>query len=101
MKTSLLNLLQQISRRNRNNEMFKMAVTLAVVTLLGVGVAAAAISMGPLQNMDPAMRPLSWAPALTVAPAFGVDDEDCTLATRRIVLPNGHVGIHRELVCEQ
>lgn len=101
MKTSILDLARQMLRRNRNNEVFKMVVTLGVVTLLGVGVAAAAISIGPLQSTDPAMRPLSWAPALSVAPAFGGDDEDCTLATRRVVLPNGHVRVNRELVCEQ
>ena len=41
------------------------------------------------------------APGLAVAPAFGADDEDCTFATRRQILPNGRVRINREFVCEQ
>jgi hypothetical protein len=47
------------------------------------------------------MRPLSYAPALTVAPAFGDDDEDCTTATLRQVLPDGRVHVSRQLICQQ
>ena len=101
MKNLMLGMLRETLRRNRKNEIFKMVPTLGVVTVLGIGVAAAAISIGPDEMADPAMRPLSTAPGLVVAPAFGVDDEDCTLATRRRVLPNGSVHVESETVCVQ
>ena len=101
MKNPVLDLLRETLRRNRKSEVFKMVLTLGVITVLGIGVAAAAISIGPDAMADPAMRPLSFAPGLAVAPAFGADDEDCTTATLRQVLPNGRVRVKSELVCEQ
>jgi hypothetical protein len=101
MKTLAVGLLRDTLRRNRKNEIFKMITTLGVVTLLGIGIAAAAISIGPVGIGDPAMRPLSAAPGLIVSPAFGLDDEDCTIATRPLTLPNGHMRLSREVACEQ
>jgi hypothetical protein len=101
MKNPVLDLLRETLRRNRKNEVFKMVITLGVITVLGIGVAAAAISIGPEEMENPAMRPLSTQPGLAVAPAFGDDDEDCITATRRQVLPNGRLRVTRELICEQ
>jgi hypothetical protein len=101
MKTVAVGLLRDALRRNRKNEMCKMVTTLSVVTLLGIGVATAAIAIVPAGMIDPGMRPLSAAPGLIVSPAFGLDDEDCTIATRPQVLPNGHLRLDREQVCEQ
>jgi hypothetical protein len=101
MKTSIFGTLRETLRRNRKNEIFKMVTTLGVVTVLGVGVAAAAISIGPQSIDDPSMRPLSAVPGLIVSPAFGPDDEDCTLATRPQPLPKGHVRLDRQTVCVQ
>lgn len=101
MKNPVRDLLAETLRRNRNNEVLKMVLTLGVITVLGIGVAAAAISIGPEAMESPAMRPLSYAPALTVAPAFGDDDEDCTTATLRQVLPDGRVHVSRQLICQQ
>lgn len=98
MKNPVLDLIRQTLRRNRNDEVFRMVITLGVITVLGIGVAAAAISIGP---DDPAMRPLSMAPGLAVAPAFGADDEDCITATSRQILPNGRLRVKSELICEQ
>lgn len=98
MKKPVRELLRETLRRNRNNEILKMILTLGVITVLGIGVAAAAIAIGP---DDPAMRPLSYAPGLSVAPAFGDDDEDCVTVTRRQVLNDGHVRLSHELICEQ
>jgi hypothetical protein len=67
--------------------------------VLGVGVAVAAISIVAAGRTDPAMAPLSTAAGLIVNPAFGPDDEDCTLATRPQVLPNGRLRLERHLVC--
>jgi hypothetical protein len=101
MKNPVRDLLREALGRDRNNEFLKMVLTLGVITVLGVGVAAAAISIGPDEMVSPAMRPLSFAPALAVAPAFGDDDEDCITATRRQVLPDGRVRVNRELICQQ
>jgi hypothetical protein len=86
MKTLAVGLLRDTLRRNRKNEIFKMVTTLGVVTLLGIGIAAAAISIGPVGIGDPAMRPLSAAPGLIVSP---------------LTLPNGHMRLSREVACEQ
>jgi hypothetical protein len=101
MKNPVRDLLAETLRSNRNNEVLKMVLTLGVITVLGIGVAAAAISIGPDPTRNPALRRLSYAPALTLAPAFGDDDEDCITATRREILPNGRVRISRELICQQ
>ncbi|HWG05580.1 MAG TPA: hypothetical protein VG271_11250 [Beijerinckiaceae bacterium] len=99
MKTLAFDDMRRMLRRNRKNEMFKMVATLGVVTLLGIGIAATAISAAPAQTENISMRPLSTARGLIVSPAFGDNDEDCTIVTKPRMLANGHMHLDRETLC--
>ena len=99
MKTLAFDDMRRMLRRNRKSEICKMVTTLTVVTLLGVGIAAAAISGAPARTEDLSMRPLSPARGLIVSPAFGDDDQDCTIVTKPRMLANGHMHLDRETLC--
>jgi hypothetical protein len=101
MKKPVLGFLWETLRRNCNNDAVKMVLMLGAIAVLGMGVAAAAISIGTNDRVNPAMRRLSYTHGLAVAPAFGKDDEDCITVTRRQVLPDRRVRVHRELICRQ
>ena len=45
------------------------------------------------------IRPLTIHQNISVTPAYGEDDEDCVLQTRRLVGMDGKVSIVRKLVC--
>jgi len=86
-------------QRNRKSEIFKMVTTLGAVTMLGVGIAATAISAAPAQTEDLSMRPLSTARGLIVSPAFGDNDEDCTIVTKPKIMADGHLHLDRQTLC--
>jgi hypothetical protein len=78
---------------------FRVAATVLAITVLGAGVAGAAMTMAPDAEANPAMRPLTIGRSTQVVRAFGPDDEDCVFATHKVRLPNGTLKTTRELVC--
>ena len=73
-----------------------MMAVAAPVTLAAVG----ASQPGASEIVEiQAVRPLTIHQSVAVAPAYGEDDEDCVLQTRRSVGPDGRVSITRKLVC--
>ena len=46
-----------------------------------------------------AFRPLTIGHAMKVAQAYGQDDEDCVIVTRRVPRPNGTSHARKSLVC--
>lgn len=77
----------------------RVAATVLAITVLGAGVAGAAMTIGPDAETNPAMRPLTIGRSVQVVRAFGPDDEDCVFATHKVRLPNGTMKTTRELVC--
>jgi hypothetical protein len=87
-----------MSRIGRSDRLC-VAATVFAITVLGIGVAGAAITMGPDASTNPAMRPLTITRSTQLVRAYGPDDEDCVYAIHRLRLPNGTTKATRELVC--
>ncbi len=74
----------------------------AVVMAVGAPVTLAAVgspNSGAETIAVEKIRPLTIRHTVTAQPAFGEDDEDCVLQTRRGMGPDGRVVITRKLVC--
>ena len=75
-RSSLIRLLE--------NDTAKLVAVVAATLLLGVGVAGAAISTTPRDAVNPAARLLTDTSGLELRRAFGPEDEDCFVETRRV-----------------
>ncbi len=75
----------------------------AALLIVGANLSLAAVGMGrPVATVTIAsesIRPLTIKKSISATPAYGVDDEDCVLQTRREILDNGKENIVRKLVC--
>lgn len=75
----------------------------AALLIVGANLSLAAVGMGrPVATVTIAsesIRPLTIKKSISATPAYGVDDEDCVLQTRRGMGPDGRVVITRKLVC--
>ena len=76
--------------------------TAAALLIVGANLSLAAVGIGrPVSTVTIAsesIRPLTIK-KISVTPAYGIDDEDCVLQTRREILDNGKENIVRKLVC--
>lgn len=81
------------------SDTFRVGATVFAITLMGAGVAGAAMTMAPDADTNPAMRPLTIGRSTQLIRAYGPDDEDCVFATHKVRLPNGTMKTSRELVC--
>lgn len=85
----------------RKSETFNMMMGVAAVLVLGFGTATAAISVAPVDPINPALRPLAAAPGIQLELAVGADDEDCVTVVRKIAQANGKFKLVRRLECQE
>ena len=87
--------------QSRKSEALNLTIGFLAVVVLGIGTATAAISVGPSDEINPAMRPLTVGRSIQVQPAYGPEDEDCVWATHKFVTADGKVKIQRKLECAE
>lgn len=77
--------------------------TAALLLVVGANLSLAAVGMGRVVSTvtvaSENIRPLTIKKSLSAEPAYGIDDEDCVMQTRREILDNGKENIVRKLVC--
>jgi hypothetical protein len=72
-------------------------IVLGVLAISSVAAVAAASGFEIAGSEN--VRPLTIRQSLVAQPAYGADDEDCVMQTRRSVLESGQVVITRKVVC--
>lgn len=78
---------------------FRVGATVVLITVLGVGVAGAALTVTPYGDAGATIGRLTTGRSIQVVRAFGPDDEDCIFAVQRTLLPDGLLEATQELIC--